>query len=330
MDRKQFVQLGSLAAVSATIPGFLSSCASKASDGKELFFDISLAQWSLHRAFYGEEVMEKGWQEIIYRRENNMPLFQGHLDPIEFPTVAQKEFGITAVEYVNQFYFDKAEDQEYLRELKSRQEEAGVQAVLMMCDAEGNLGDTDEESRKQAVENHHKWVEAAEYLGCHGIRVNAAGQGSKEEVAQAAVKSLASLSGFAADYNINVVVENHGGYSSNAEWLVGVIKQVNKNNCGTLPDFGNFQIDEDKEYDKYKGVKQMMPYAKGVSAKSYDFNKEGIETSIDFERMLMLVRDAGFNGHIGIEYEGTNFGEFEGVRATKSLLQEVGKKVSQI
>lgn len=328
MDRKQFIQLGGIATLSATIPGLLTACTSEAEEENDLFFEISLAQWSLHRSLFGEELMKRGWQEIGRRRRENTLIFEGGIAPIEFPTVTKKEFDINAVEYVNQFYYDKAEDQAFLRELKDRQEKAGVRALLIMCDAEGNLGDTNEENRKQAVENHYKWVEAANFLGCHSIRVNAAGEGTKEEVAEAAVAGLSSLSEYADNNNINVLVENHGGYSSNAEWLTRVIEQVNKDNCGTLPDFGNFTISEGNQYNRYKGVKQMMPYAKGVSAKSFAFNDEGEETTIDYKRMLKIVENAGYNGHIGIEYEGRKLDEFEGIRATKALLKEAGKEVS--
>lgn len=309
MDRKQFIQIGGLATLSATIPALITSCTSKAAS-EGLFFEISLAQWSLHRTFFGE-------------------VLEGDIEPIEFPTITKNEFDINAIEYVNQFFHDKAEDQSFLRELKSRQEDAGVRALLIMCDAEGNLGDTDEERRNQAVENHYKWVEAAEFLGCHSIRVNAVGQGTKQEVTEASIDGLSNLSKFAANHDINVVVENHGGYSSNGAWLVDVIEQVNLENCGTLPDFGNFMIDQDTEYDKYKGVEEMMPYAKGVSAKSHAFDDDGKESNIDYNRMLTIVKEAGFNGHIGIEYEGDELDEYEGIHATKALLEEVGKEVSE-
>lgn len=305
------------------VPNIITSCASKKSGEEEsgtakngltepadLFFKISLAQWSLHKT-----------------------LFEGKLKNLDFPATAKNEFGIDAVEYVNQFFKDKANDQQYLQELKQRSEDVGVENVLIMVDGEGHLGNLLEEERNKAVENHYKWIEAAKFLGCHAIRVNAAGDGTAEEVMKAAVDGLGKLSEFGAKHNISVIVENHGGYSSNGEWLSTVIGQVHMDNCGTLPDFGNFCIKQEgseciNAYDRYKGVKELMPYAKGVSAKSHNFNEEGQETNTDYSKMLQLVKDAGYDGHIGIEYEGSELSEYEGIKATKNLLLSVGRKIS--
>lgn len=272
------------------------------SPSAKMFFNISLAEWSLHKT-----------------------LRAGKLDNLDFPWYAKQKFGIEAVEYVNQFFADKAKDMDYLGELKTRTKDLGVRNVLIMIDGEGSLGDKDGVKRNQAIENHYKWVEAAEFLGCHSIRVNAAGQGTREEVKDAVVESLGKLSLFANDYKINVLVENHGGYSSDGEWLSSTIQKVGLKNCGTLPDFGNFRIDRQAglEYDKYKGVKELMPYAKGVSAKCYDF-EDGKESTIDYEKMLQIVKQAGYKGYIGIEYEGSRLSEDEGIRACKNLLLEIG------
>lgn len=267
---------------------------------KKPFFKISLAQWSLHKT-----------------------LFAKQLTNLEFPETAVKKYGISAVEYVNQFFKDKAEDKEYLRELLKRAKDNGVTNVLIMVDGEGELGSSDSKERMKAVENHYKWVEAAKFLGCHSIRVNAAGKGSAEEVKAAAVDGLGKLSEFAAKTKINVIVENHGGYSSHGDWLASVMKQVNLKNCGTLPDFGNFY-----EYDRYKGVEEMMPFAKGVSAKTNDFDASGNETKTDYARMLKIVKDAGYRGHVGIEYEGSVLSEDEGIKASKLLLERVGSSLS--
>lgn len=298
-----------------------------------LFFSISLAQWSLHRSFFGKS-RELSWEEFGKRQRSDPDsLMQGELDPLNFPIIAKKEFGIDAVEYVNQFFFNKAEDTKYLTELKNRAEGEGVKSLLIMCDGEGNLGDLDEPARKEAVENHYKWIDAAKFLGCHSIRVNAAGQGTVEEVKVAAIDGLGRLTEYGASNDINVIVENHGGYSSNGEWLASVIRGVDSKYCGTLPDFGNFCIEYGEEgcaneYDRYKGVKELMPFAKGVSAKSHEFNEEGQEVHTDFTKMLKIVKDAGFNGHIGIEYEGDGLSEFEGIKATKELLIKAGSKIS--
>lgn len=272
-----------------------------AAESKEPLFKISLAEWSLHKV-----------------------LQAGKMKNLEFPAVA-KECGIGAVEYVNTFFKDEARNEKYLSELKTRCEDAEVVSVLIMCDDEGDLGDPDSAERKQAVENHHKWVEAAKFLGCHSIRVNASSEGSREEQAKLAADGLRQLSEFAAPHKINVIVENHGGLSSDGAWLAGVMKAVDLPNCGTLPDFGNFY-----EYDRYQGVTDLMPYAKGVSAKSYGFGEDGNETKIDYRKMLKIVLDAGYHGYVGVEWEGEKpESEKEGVMLTKRLLEQVREEMSK-
>ncbi|MGO3307189.1 MAG: TIM barrel protein, partial [Sphingobacterium sp.] len=209
---------------------------------KKSFFDISLAEWSLHQT-----------------------LFKGDLKNIDFPELSAKKFGIYGVEYVNQFFKDKAKDMTYLKDLNNRAKDNGVTNVQIMIDGEGNLGDETEAKRLEAVENHYKWIDAAAFLGCKSIRVNAAGKGTPEEVKKHAVESLSTLADYGKKAKINVIVENHGGISSHGDWLSDVLKTVNKKNCGSLPDFGNFY-----EYDRYQGVTDLMPYAKGVSAKTHD------------------------------------------------------------
>lgn len=281
----------------------------EAASASELFFKISLAEWSLHKALFAEEMTN-----------------------LDFPVMAKNDFGIDAVEYVNIFFKDKAEDAAYLSQLNTICNDNGVSNVLIMCDGEGNLGDSDEAKRNEAVENHYKWVEAAKTLGCHSIRVNARGTGTDEEVATAAIDGLGRLSEFAKDFDINVIVENHGGISSNGKWLSNVISSVGMANCGTLPDFGNFCIESNEdgcinEYDRYLGVKELMPFAKGVSAKSHDFDENGDEIHTDYTKMLKVVKEAGYRGHIGIEYEGTEDSENMGIMKTKTLLEKVGSMV---
>ena len=258
-------------------------------------FKISLAQWSLHRALRAGEV--------------------NHLD---FARVARADFGIEAIEFVNTFFKDQARDAAYLAEMNLRARDQGVFQHLIMCDGEGQLGDPDAARRTQAVENHHRWVDAAKVLGCLTIRVNAQSDGSPEEQQRLAADGLRRLSEYAARQDINVIVENHGGLSSHGDWLAGVMKLVDHPRCGTLPDFGNFY-----EYDRYQGVAEMMPFAKAVSAKSYDFDERGEETTIDYRRMLGIVTGAGFSSWIGIEYEGNRLSEREGIARTKALLEKI-------
>ncbi len=308
-NRRLFLRNLGLATLGATfIPALATSCSSKSTEKpSEMFFKISLAEWSLHRALNANEFTN-----------------------LDFPAVAKNDYGISAIEYVNQFFKDKAQDQAYLTELRKRCDDNGVISLLIMCDGEGYLGDLDTTKRNEAVDNHKKWVEAAQFLGCHSIRVNAFGEGTPEEVAVAATDGLRMLSEFAKDYSINVIVENHGSYSSNGQWLTKVIAGTSMDNCGTLPDFGNFCIQRSEDgttclemYDRYKGVEEMMPYAKGVSAKSYDFDEDGNCIETDYNKMLSIVKTSGYSGFIGIEYEGKKLSEAEGILATKALLERV-------
>jgi L-ribulose-5-phosphate 3-epimerase len=294
---KQSVQTAAAIGVAAMAGGPL------VASTKQLF-KISLAQWSLHRA-----------------------LFKKELDNLDFAKTARFDFGIGAVEYVNQFFKDKAKDRAYLGEMLKRARDNGIENRLIMCDDEGALGDPDEAKRRQAVENHYKWVEAAKFLGCKLIRVNAQSQGSYDEQMKLAADGLRRLTEFGAKAKIAVVVENHGGLSSNGQWLTGVMKMVNHPMCGTLPDFGNFSVGKDEEYDRYKGVTEMMPFAKAVSAKSHDFDERGEETHTDYHKMMKIVLDAKYNGFVGIEYEGEGMSEPDGVRATKKLLERVHQEL---
>jgi len=281
-------------------------------DNKDpMLFKISLAQWSLHRM-----------------------LQAGKLDALDFAAFTKNEFGIEAIEYVNSFFKQYAEDKGYLEQLKQRADDHGVKSLLIMVDGEGALGDPDDAKREQAISNHYKWVKAAKFLGCHSIRVNAQSSGTYDEQRDLAADGLRRLTEFAAPEDINVIVENHGGLSSNGAWLAAVMKQVKHPRCGTLPDFGNFCLDwnrrdePDAWYDRYQGVTELMPFAKAVSAKSHDFDEAGNETKTDFRRMMKIVLDAGYAGYVGIEYEGGRLSEVEGVKATKKLLEAVREELT--
>jgi sugar phosphate isomerase/epimerase len=301
VSRRSFVATVATAVPAAFMSGptGLVSCA-PADSGREQLFRISLAQWSLHRT-----------------------LNAGELDNLEFARTARQDYGIEAIEYVNSFFKDKAEDESYLRELKLRADDQDVRSLLIMVDGEGALGALDAEERAGAIENHYRWVEAARFLGCHSIRVNARSEGSPDEQRELAADGLSRLTEYAAEREINVLVENHGGLSSDGTWLASVMNEVGHPRCGTLPDFGNFRIGEDEWYDRYKGVRELMPFAKAVSAKSHDFDEHGNESGTDFFRMMRVVLDAGYRGYVGIEYEGSALSEPDGIRATKALLLKV-------
>jgi sugar phosphate isomerase/epimerase len=265
------------------------------SSGQTPRFKISLAEWSFHRA-----------------------LGKGEMTNLDFPRIAKTDYNLDAVEYVSSFFKGKGEDTEYLTKLKDECTKYGVKSLMIMVDGEGNLADTSAAVRQKAVENHYKWVKAAQFLGCHSIRVNAAGRGTMGQVQLAAIDGLTKLSDYAAKYNINVIVENHGGNSSIGRWLAEIMKTVNRPNCGTLPDLGNFY-----EYDRYQGVTDIIPYAKGVSGKTHDFDNDGNETVIDYAKMMKIIADSKYSGYIDVEYEGNKLSEPDGVKASIALVNKV-------
>lgn len=297
-SRRQFLQT-SVAAIGLAAAARTTLAADEA---KKPPFQISLAEYSLHRMIQG-----------------------GKLKPEDLGPFAKEEFGIDALDRWNGPIYHKATDEKFIAQIKKNDDDAGVKNLLIMIDGEGNLGDPDEAKRKQAVEKHHKWVIAAKTLGCHSIRVNARSNDKLpyEEQMKLAADGLRQLSEFGAKHDCNVIVENHGGLSSNGAWLAGVMKAVDLPNCGTLPDFGNFH-----GYDRYKGVEETMPWAKSVSAKSHNFDAEGNETGTDYFKMMKIVVDAGYHGYVGIEYEGGKLSEIEGVHATKKLLERVAEKLA--
>jgi len=305
MNRRTFLQKSLATGASLAAAGSLSRIAKADGPARRQpsrLFKISLAEWSFHRA-----------------------LGAGTMNHLDFPRVAQLDYGIHGIELVNQFFKDKAKDRKYLGQFKRRADDLNVRCLLIMIDGEGALGDPDAKARKKAVENHYKWVEAAQFLGCHSIRVNAEtnNAGTREEQAQRATEGLRCLGEFGEKHGLNVIVENHGHLSSDGQWLSGVMRAVGLRNVGTLPDFGNFQIDEKTVYDRYAGIQEMMPYAKAVSAKSNEFDDLGNEAHMDYRRIMRIVLDAGYRGWVGIEYEGDRLSESEGVMHTKWLLEQI-------
>lgn len=320
--RRDFLNLAALtAAVAAAKPSLL---AQRAAEGTGPLFQISLAQWSLNKRFF--------------KREGHEPL-----DHLDFAKIAA-EIGVTGLEYVNQFFFDKAQDNAYLGEMKKRAADHGVQSLLIMCDREGNLGDPDEAKRAKTVENHLKWLDAAAFLGCHSIRVNAASDAKLpfDEQKKLAADGLHRLCVEADKRSLNVTVENHGGLSSNGKWLVEVMKAADHPRVGILPDFGNFYTNREtgELYNPYLGLREFMPWVKGaVSAKSWDWDtgagefytedrREGREMTLDYQRLIEIVVKAGYRGFIGIEYEGQKHSEVEGITRTKVALEQLRAALS--
>lgn len=282
--------------VAAALPPAASAAQTGAAKGQK--YRISLAEWSLHKAIHS-------------RLMSNL----------EFPRIAREQFGIDGLEFVNQLW--EAPTESYVRRLKSNMRSTGTTAVLLMVDGEGFMGSPDSETRMSAARNHYKWVDIAAELGCHSIRTNMY-PGEKQPITSAEISSFVghcaesfnNLCEYAAPRRINIIIENHGGISSNPDVVVSLMKQVNRPNFGTLPDFGNFP----KDIDRYEAVAKLLPYAKGVSFKCFDF-RDGRETTMDMDRMMKLVQDSPYsNKWIGIEYEGTRLTEFEGIQAAKSYL----------
>ena len=303
MKRREFIKQTAAATSAIALTGISSSLISGCSKSNP--FEISLAEWSLHRSLQSKEI-----------------------DHLDFYSVAKNEFNISAVEYVNSFFFDKAKDQRYLNEMKLRSSDLGVRSLLIMCDNEGNLGDPDLKKRTKSVENHYKWAEAAKFLGCHSIRVNARSTGSYDEQIELASDGLRRLTEFGETLEINTIVENHGGLSSNGKWLSAVMDKVDHPRVGTLPDFGNFRIEGDEWYDRYQGMKELMPYAKAVSAKSHEFDSNGNEIQSDYYKIMDIVLKAGYSGYVGIEYEGNVHSEIEGIKLTRDLLIKIRDSIS--
>ena len=330
MKRRNFIRNSSQAGLALSFLGVYACKENKKEEGDfaasteamvevaEPFFKLSLAQWSIHKM-----IREKG------------------IDPYSFAEKA-KNWGFTGLEYVSQLYDPELSDAGYSEEAmaafveKSNAEakKHGMKNVLIMIDGQGKLAVNDVAERNETVEKHKRWVDAAAAMGCHAIRVNLRGSMVPEEWIPSSVDGLTKLCTYAKTKNINVLVENHGGLSSNGALHAEVMKKVNLDNCGTLPDFGNFCItrNEDRscneEYEKYKGVAELLPYAKAVSAKSNDFDEEGNAIGIDYFKMLKMVKDAGYTGFIGVEYEGSVLDEEAGIKATKDLMLKVAKEIA--
>lgn len=302
MKRRSFIRKSAWGTAALASAPLMLQC----QGGKDL--KISLAQWSLHRSFW-----------------------DGSLDPVDFASIAAEKYQFDAVEYVNGFYMENAQNETFWNTMKDRSDAAGVKNLVMMVDDEGELGEAREKKRLEAVENHYKWLHAAKILGCHSVRVNAFGDTDRETFKQAIMDSMSRLADYAAGLEMNVIIENHGLFSSDAELIAEIINEVNRSNFGSFPDFGNWclsakwgttQGECDEVYDRYKGVAELLPFARAVSAKSYNFNEQGEDTKIDYYRMMKIVKESGYDGYIGIEYEGMEKSEHEGILITRELMHK--------
>jgi L-ribulose-5-phosphate 3-epimerase len=286
------------------LPGGVAVARAEDARGGPMPFKLSLSQRSLHREFAASR-----------------------LDPLDFPRVASG-YGLDAVEYVSEFYKSKLTDKAYLAELKRRAAGEGVWSELILITGEGELGAPDERSRRRAVDNHKKWVEAAAFLGCHAVSVVATSQGNEDDQVNWVSDGLRRLCKFSDPFGIDILVGNQAGFSANGSWLVEVLNAVGHARCGSRPDFGNFNLGDGREYDRYQGVRELMPFARAVSAKASDFDDRGEETRINYVQMLKVVTDAGYHGYVGIEYDGNRLSEQTGIGRTKQLLERVRTRLA--
>lgn len=312
--RRSFLRQSALGAASLGIPYYSVFAGNLPGTEKRKDPKISLAQWSLHRS-----------------------LEKGELKAADFPRIAREKFGIGAVEYVNEFYLAYTGQPDLWRQLRDQADSEGVQSLILMVDGAGDLGAPDSEERMASVLRHAIWLDAAMSLGCHSIRVNAFGPGPRPELKNALVDGLGMLSEMGAERRMNILVENHGLHTSDATFITDIIREVDNPCLGTLPDFGNWCLNREwgstqggtctESYVPVEGVREFLPFAKGVSAKSYDFDEEGNETLLPYRSLLQAVKDAAFDGYIGIEYEGVRLSEPEGIRATKALIEKTWKEL---
>lgn len=323
MNRKRFIQDTGLALAGSLL---LSGSSDTDIVRKHTSLKMSLSQWALHRMIFGKSKDDYNvWIHLLHTDPDQ--LWQGPLHPLDFPTKA-RELGFEAVEYVNSTFYGHATDKKFLSELRSRTDAEGIQNVLLMVDEEGYLGHPDKKDREQAITNHLKWLEAARSLGCEHMRVNAFSMGDAEDQKKYTVEGIRKLAELAEGSGVNILIENHGGMSSNADWLVDVIETANHEQLGIVADLDNFTFSEDfiwgdgKVYNRYIGVEKLLPYARSVSAKSHAFDIQGYETTIDYSRMMKLIKKAEFSDYICVEYEGARLTEIEGIMATKSLIEK--------
>jgi sugar phosphate isomerase/epimerase len=268
----------------------------------------TLAQWSFHR-----------------------DLFDGKIDSVDFINAAG-EMGFIGVEYVSQFFQDKVEDFAYFDTLNAAAKKAGIKNIMIQVDNIGNLSSSDPEQRNQALADGKKWVDAASYLGCALMRVNAHGEGSPEEIKANSIEAIGELAEYAKTKGVQIIIENHGGISNDGAWLADLISKLADKNVAGLADFHNWCIEREngelwgapciKEYDAYHGFAELIGTAKSVSVKALEFDANGDETSMDFVKFFQIMKTASYDGYLGVEYEGSSLPSREGILKTKALAEK--------
>lgn len=243
--------------------------------------DISLAQWALV-----DEVRSGKWKTL------------------DFPRIAREDFGLNGIEFVNTLF--EVPIANYLNQLKRNANDHGVKMVLIMVDAEGETCTPLKEERKQTVINHRKWIDIAQYLGCHAIRTNCIGAKDidKAEALKWSTETYHMMLEYAVPAGISILIENHGGVSNDADWMVSLMKEVNNKYFGVLPDWR----EPGSQFDNVGFLEKTLPYAGGMSFRNQP-------TDALTEKMIKMTHDKGFRGWYGIESSGR-----ENIKKSKELL----------
>lgn len=327
--RRQFLADAGLLGAAALTAGWTGLAQAPEADRlDEPLFKLSLAHWSFHKAIFGPSRNDGAWFQRTLHGPDPDQVLQGPMDPRDLARVAREEFGLDAVDYVNQLFFGHATDMPYLRDMKQRADDHDVLLVVLMLDQLGNLGDEDDALRRRAIEAHRPWMDAAAFLGARSVRVNANGTGSYLGQLHRSTDSVLQLAEYGDTLGIDVLVENHGGVSNNGAWLNMLMEQAEHPRVGTMVDFDNFMFTDwgerpERRYDRYQGMMEIAPFAKAVSAKVIEYDGAGNEANIDFHRMMRIVLDTGYRGYVSLEYEGDQMSEMEGMRAMVRLMERV-------
>jgi len=322
-------------------------------------YKLSLAQFSLARY-----ISQSGYDVYSFAETAHELGFQG----LEYLSVAYKG-GF----FQPNSNFGLADAKKVAKESLKRSNDFGLKNLLIMVDGEGNLANIDRKYNDNSVENHKKWIDCASEMGCHSIRVNLDSDGSLDDWTNNSVESLNKLCEYAKSFGLNIIIENHTTYSgsggesfaANPEYIINVIKKVDFENIGALPDFGNwcqsfkkrdrselisrFRDNNEKDdepkvkitssyfstcnkmYDIYEGVSKLLPYAKAVSAKVNSFDENGEDLDIDYTKMLKVIKDSNYSGYIGVEQQASfedNIDPIQAINLTKELLFKSWSKLS--
>ncbi len=270
ISRRNFIEKSLVAGAAAAITPSVIGSELFGSTPRLIKDDISLAQWALV-----DEVKSGKWKTL------------------DFAKIARNDFGLNGIEFVNTLFEVTTEG--YLKKLRKNADDNGVTMVLIMVDDEGDGCGATKEERNQFAINHRKWIDAAAYLGCKSIRTNCRGpeNADKAEALKWAAESYNMLLEYAVPAKISVLIENHGGVSNDADWMVSLMKEVDNLYFGTYPDWRR----PADNFDNVDYLKKMLPFAGGMSYR----NQPTEELTA---KMIKLAKDSGYRGWYGIESSG--------------------------